>query len=905
MFRGAVGFVRQPVGGFVLLGAILPILLMAVMAMSGSVMAEDWSPLWTTAALSQPRAALAAASAGGKIFFAGGRIDGGGTASKVVDVYDTTTNTWSTTALSAARFALAAASADGKVFFGGGDLSLAGNTTNVVDIYDTVTNSWSTAHLSMARLSTSAASAGGKVVFAGGYASGSVVDRVDIYDVAANTWTTATLSIAQSGPGAASAGGKILFGAGWISSYPYGAARAEIYDTATNTWSRASLSPARFAVGTASVDGKVLFAGGNMNGTASNTVNIYDSASGQWSTATLSQARMDLAAASVGHKAFFAAGEGSYPNYPLSNRVDIYDAATGTWSTAALSQARLGLAAASAGNKVLFAGGTTNYSDTSSYTSAIDVYTLQDYGTITSSKPWTLADQTTVAGRMQLDAGAGLDLGSYNLTVGSMSGAAPINLGSRLLTVGNDNANTNYAGVISGTGSLVKTGSGSLVLSAANTYSGHTTVGAGTLAINGSLASLVTVSNGSTLGGTGALLQATVNSGGHVAPGNSIGTLTVRDNLSLASGALLDFELGPPTASDQIATPYGTLVLNGQQFSDFTFTPREGFGPGTYTLIDSGKIQGGLGPNLSGTINGLPAKLAVVGNDVDLTVVPEPGTLALLATAGVAVAVCISRRRRTRMGQAILAVAGILLGTVSQTDAAPVLTFDGGSTTYNYGIEMSGYQEADDFRFTSPCLVTGARFWSIEGYGFREHAKPFDGHLDYWLYPSVNGRPGPTALATGVAQVVSRQSTGTKSRFWGTMEGFEYRFDLLSPFQAEANQPYFLALHLLSSYPSPTGEIYWASADGPIPGAPSWSRAAGTGVWSDNSQGVVGAYGAGHLAFQVYANPAPEPSTLALLGIGAVGLLTCIWRRRMATLLSFAARKTGVSARQGPSMIAG
>ncbi len=54
---------------------------------------------------------------------------------------------------------------------------------------------------------------------------------------------------------------------------------------------------------------------------------------------------------------------------------------------------------------------------------------------------------------------------------------------------------TVISGVISGTGSLVKDGSGALTLTGANTYSGATTVNGGTLIVNGSITSEVLVNN--------------------------------------------------------------------------------------------------------------------------------------------------------------------------------------------------------------------------------------------------------------------------------------------------------------------------------------------------------------------------------------------------------------------------
>ncbi len=145
-----------------------------------------------------------------------------------------------------------------------------------------------------------------------------------------------------------------------------------------------------------------------------------------------------------------------------------------------------------------------------------------------------------------------------------------------------------------------------------------------------SLIGAVTVADGGALGGTGSLTSVTVDSGGRLEPGNSPGVLRLSGSLSLARGAVLDYELGTRAASDEVYMPSGLLRLDGQQFSDFNFTPLTGFGQGAYTLIDAGSISGGLGASSSGTIGGLPASLAVQGNNLVLNVVPEPSTLLLL-----------------------------------------------------------------------------------------------------------------------------------------------------------------------------------------------------------------------------------------------------------------------------------
>jgi hypothetical protein len=203
------------------------------------------------------------------------------------------------------------------------------------------------------------------------------------------------------------------------------------------------------------------------------------------------------------------------------------------------------------------------------------------------------------------------------------------------------------------------------------------------------------------------------------------------------------------------------------------------------------------------------------------------------------------------------------------------VVYNNGSPTYTYGIEISGLQEADDFVINSQTQILGVRFWTIEGYPFRANAKTFDGHLDYWIYDSLNNKPGANILATGVGQSIERIAEGKKLDIASEpLNGYQYTFYFQTPFTALPGTQYFLGLHLLNSYPVPYGEMYWSTAPGPIPFAPSYQYA-GFNQWIDNSQTISGTYGSGHLAFQLIV---PEPSTLALLTLGAIGLLAV--RRR-------------------------
>jgi autotransporter-associated beta strand protein len=234
-------------------------------------------------------------------------------------------------------------------------------------------------------------------------------------------------------------------------------------------------------------------------------------------------------------------------------------------------------------------------------------------------------------GRFITDAGGTFNISTAGpvgaagpVTVGSIEGGGLYFLGANQLTTGGNNLSTTVSGLIQGSGgSLVKTGSGTLTFSNFNSYSGSTTVNAGALIVDGSIAgsSLTTVNSGATLGGSGTVGSTIINTGGSFAPGpaGAPGAMAVAGNLAFQSGALYVVQVNPTNASTTnvsgTATLAGTVQANfapGAYFTNrFTILTASGGRTGTFDALDTSGLPAGFRASLSYT--GTTAALNLTG----------------------------------------------------------------------------------------------------------------------------------------------------------------------------------------------------------------------------------------------------------------------------------------------------
>ena len=272
---------------------------------------------------------------------------------------------------------------------------------------------------------------------------------------------------------------------------------------------------------------------------------------------------------------------------------------------------QIGSLSGAAGSYIDLGGATLNVSGGGTTTFAGTIYgtggfTYSGGGTLILSGADTHTGTTTVtSGWLQAGAtdalsantayivtsGGALEIGG-DQTIASLSGGGEV-IGNGTLTVGGDGTSTTFSGTLEDEDGasqlgLDKTGDGTLTLSGPNTYSGPTTIGAGTLEVDDNVNnSPVTIESGATLqgdGGTGAV----TNFGGTYDPTlykvtitdqylqDEDGTVTTHVSLSTADGlSELVSALSPAAAAEEV------LQVTGAPTDQFTYD--SSFSDGSYS----------------------------------------------------------------------------------------------------------------------------------------------------------------------------------------------------------------------------------------------------------------------------------------------------------------------------------
>ncbi|WP_440675956.1 autotransporter-associated beta strand repeat-containing protein [Candidatus Pelagibacter sp. HIMB1593] len=235
-------------------------------------------------------------------------------------------------------------------------------------------------------------------------------------------------------------------------------------------------------------------------------------------------------------------------------------------------------------NAVTLTTGDANDQELSGTISGSGSITKVGNGILTLSSTNSYSGDTTIsAGTLLVTSQLGG--GSY---AGDISNAGDLGI--------NSSNNQTLSGVISGSGTINKSGFGELTLTGANTFDGTINIAGGTLFAGGSSDSSNKITEGNiivkggTLSGSG-IIDGNVtfsSTAGTLAPGNSIGTLTINDNLTLSADDTTNIEFNSTTADKIVINGNtelaGTISLYPEDttYSDITHTIVDASGGGTF-----------------------------------------------------------------------------------------------------------------------------------------------------------------------------------------------------------------------------------------------------------------------------------------------------------------------------------
>ncbi len=300
-----------------------------------------------------------------------------------------------------------------------------------------------------------------------------------------------------------------------------------------------------------------------------------------------------------------------------------------------------------------------------------------------------------------------------------------VTLGAGTLTTGGNNGTTTYTGILSGTGGLTKQGTGIFTLSGANTYTGATTINAGTLTLGA--ANRIADTSALTVAG-----GATFNLNNFA---ETIGSLAGAGTVTLGTGILTAGGDNSSTTYSGVMSGTGGLTKAGAGI--FTLS-----GANTYTgatTINAGTLQVAGGAAIADTsavtlANVAGATLDLNGTNETIGSLAGGGALGGNVTLGVGTLTAGGNNAATTYS-------GVLSGTGGLTKAGTgIFTLSGantytGATTINAGTLTLG--AANRIADTSALTVAGGATFNLNNFsrddrftGWRGHCHARDRHPD-------------------------------------------------------------------------------------------------------------------------------------------------------------------------------
>jgi len=311
----------------------------------------------------------------------------------------------------------------------------------------------------------------------------------------------------------------------------------------------------------------------------------------------------------------------------------------------------------------------------------------------TASGDATLNGVNTHSGGIDIQDGRIFASSATNLGTGNIN----IATGSALEFTGS--GTETIANTFSGAGTFRMDGSGHISFSSPFTL-GALDIVNGRVNVNGIGTTSVSVFSGGTLGGTGTIVG-NVDNDGTLAPGNSIGTLTIQGNYVHTANAVLEIEFDALGGIDLLNVT-GTATING----------------GTVRFISLGGAEGmgGTFLNADGGVTGTFATVDTVGALFPITVIYEPTSAGMAPTL-------LSARPSTFNAQ-ILSAADTSLGFIDRVSANAVAPGErarlwgegftssaersGDGETLGYAHDSSGVSTGMSVRATEALTLGGA-----------------------------------------------------------------------------------------------------------------------------------------------------------------------------------------------------